>query len=170
MNSGILVRNGYRPWLPSPEASELDVWHEYEMPLIGTFSCPSGRILFSLIGGLDPERPVSVWAYTPLTSLGAMPAGVSMPSGIELIDWARDRFEGAGPVVYVLARDFMAHRWGSFDRVDTVHDGANRFLATVLDITARAMAGDDPESQPRVDFEVRQAMAGVLADRIPAMP
>jgi len=61
MNLDSLIKQGLPPWRPRPEASDLDVWHEYEIPLTGTFQLNQDLILFTQVAAATEER--SAWAY-----------------------------------------------------------------------------------------------------------
>lgn len=65
MNKDNVVRSGSRPWLPKPSATNLDVWHEDDVPAIGVFELDSEKVLFTAVGGVDTE--LTVWAYLPLS-------------------------------------------------------------------------------------------------------
>jgi hypothetical protein len=157
MNADNLVKRGYRPWRPSPAAADLDVWHEYEVPTIGTFRSQNHRFLFALVGDVDPDRQVTVWAYTSIDE--ALADEVEFDSTAELNEWARSQFVNAD-VVYALARDFSIHRWGPARRVENIHAGAVTFIQQVLDVVGE-------QHNPALDFAVRQAAVGVLVDHVP---
>ncbi|MFC5828502.1 hypothetical protein [Nonomuraea insulae] len=56
-----MIKRGHPPWRPRPEASDLDVWHEYEVPLTGTFRLSGHLVLFTQVAAATEER--SAWAY-----------------------------------------------------------------------------------------------------------
>jgi hypothetical protein len=62
VNLDTLVRPGERPWLPTPDATDLDVWMEYGHPCIGTFRVGPELVLFATAYDVDDDR-LSVWAY-----------------------------------------------------------------------------------------------------------
>ena len=162
MNLDNLVKRGYRPWLPSSAASDIDVWHEYEVPLVGTFDNGGDTVLFALVGDADPDRQVSVWAYTVIGADEAQDA--TFDSSIELTDWVRDRFT-LTQVLYAVALDFEILNWSEATKVDNIHEGAVEFIGHLLQTPD---VRDELTRDPKRTFELVQAEAGVLVDLLPA--
>jgi hypothetical protein len=72
MNLDNVVKPEHWPWEPNDDVSELDVWAADDVPTLGLFSMPSGRILFMNILGVDTD--VAHWAYVPLKPAEALDA------------------------------------------------------------------------------------------------
>ncbi|TDW18581.1 hypothetical protein [Kribbella kalugense] len=159
MNADNLVKRGCKPWLPSAEATDLDVWHMYEIPTVGTFRTRGGDlVLFAVVGDLDPEREVTVWAYTKIDE--AMVDGLEFDTTAELHEWARQRFAGVH-VVYALALDLAVERWSPVENPGDLHSGAVEFM----DQVRRSI--EPATHDPAVDFEVKQAEVTALVDLVP---
>lgn len=64
-----IVTRRHQPWLPSAEASELDVWNAFGTPALGTFKTPSGSVLFYSINGrlMESDFEDEMWGYLPIS-------------------------------------------------------------------------------------------------------
>jgi hypothetical protein len=151
MNLDALVKKGCRPWAPSPEARDLDVWHEYDVPTAGTFMLDGQRILFTVLGGADD--PVSVWAYTCLTDLDATELGRRFDSVGDLADRVAAQFIGHRAVL-VIADDLQIWRWMSVDVEESLIKSALGFLSQVRESL-------EQKKTPDAEFQVK--LAGVEA-------
>jgi hypothetical protein len=56
---------GALPWRPNSTASLVDVYHRYDIPLVGIVEDDDTQYLFQCLAGHADD--VSVWAYTPVT-------------------------------------------------------------------------------------------------------
>lgn len=65
MNYDTIVTKGRVPWLPSAQATGLDVLHAYNIPLAGTFDSGGKKILFLCVTGATSRS--NVWVYKHLT-------------------------------------------------------------------------------------------------------
>ncbi|MFG1878783.1 hypothetical protein ACGFIV_28445 [Sphaerisporangium sp. NPDC049003] len=103
MNLDSLIKRGQPPWRPRPDAGDLDVWHEYEIPLVGTFRVCSDLVMFTQV--LETAKGLSAWAYTCVSvSDEDQLADVTFPSADELRSFVETLFRGREAVL-VLARD-----------------------------------------------------------------
>lgn len=60
-----LMQRGNQPWAPCPTATDLDEWHRYDIPRVGTFRIGPRITLFSVLG--DTEYFASIWLYVELS-------------------------------------------------------------------------------------------------------
>jgi len=63
MNLDMLVRAGQQPWLPVPQAEDIDVWDKYDFPICGTYRLDSRLVIFTLVASAGNR---SLWAYVPV--------------------------------------------------------------------------------------------------------
>ena len=63
VNLDALVRAGRPPWLPSPDARDLDPWEKYDFPSCGTYWLGDRLVVFTLITTAGRR---SLWAYAPV--------------------------------------------------------------------------------------------------------
>ncbi|MFS0883863.1 hypothetical protein [Aeromicrobium sp. 179-A 4D2 NHS] len=118
---------GRKPWLPCPEASNLDVWHGYELPSAGTFEADGDLVLFAAVGEVHDESAPIAWGYTVLDP-DSVPN--SFPSVDAMSAWIRERFSDSrsvfaysrrGVIAFVADdnawRDFYAGAADLFDQV-----------------------------------------------------
>lgn len=66
MYVGDVIQSGRQPWQPHFDATNLDVWHHYDVPLVGTFSLIDKTVIFAALNSSDPE--LMFWCYTFLTT------------------------------------------------------------------------------------------------------
>jgi hypothetical protein len=151
MNHDSLVQRGYLPWSPRAEASDLDVWHEYETPLVGTFVLRGTTVLFTVIG--DAGTRLSVWAYVCLTDDEAEAAStVEFGSAEELQAYANELFMSR-KVVFALADDLLIDRWSPLFVKDELLEAASGFMTDILNAL-----------DPKTKFEAKLAEANAVAE------
>lgn len=127
MNFDSIVAADARPWLPAPDASNLDVWHEDDVPVLGTFDLPDGHVLFTLVGAAD--KAVTTWAYLPLEVSEYKELQETVyDSVLKMNEDVHRRFE-ARHCVFAVARDFSISSWTPTDEpVKSVLQGATEFM------------------------------------------
>ncbi|GGP13058.1 hypothetical protein GCM10012278_63320 [Nonomuraea glycinis] len=110
MNLDFLIKRGLPPWRPRPEASDLDVWHEYEIPLTGTFHLNEDLILFKQVAAATEER--SAWAYVWINpdDVESVENAV-FPSLDEMDAFVEDRFAGREVVIALADGDKLLGLW-----------------------------------------------------------
>jgi hypothetical protein len=134
MNLDKLVQRGRLPWSPTPAVTDLDVWHEYEVPLVGTYRLENQVVLFTVMG--DPSEDFTVWAYRIL-SPGDVSAleDLQFESLDELRTYAHELFLHQ-PAVLALAGDLQIREWGPVRVDDGLLSAAVRFLKAIVEATA----------------------------------
>lgn len=138
MNMDALVTHGRLPWVPNPDASDLEVWWMYQTPLVGRFTVGESFVVFTVLG--DSTRRLSIWAYVPVDrSTIAEAEGREFGDVDELDNYVASLFEGRRAVI-ALANQYKIEK---YEPVQVDDDGllgaANRFLDHVLE----AMRGED---------------------------
>jgi hypothetical protein len=63
VNLDALVSAGQRPWRPSADARDVDVWDRFDFPTSGTYRLGDNLIIFTLITTAGAR---SLWAYVPV--------------------------------------------------------------------------------------------------------
>ncbi|MFE3454570.1 hypothetical protein ACFXJ8_37175 [Nonomuraea sp. NPDC059194] len=106
VNLDSLIKRGLPPWRPRPEASDLDVWHEYEIPLTGTFHLNGDLILFTQVAAATEDR--SAWAYV---CIDPDDADSVFPSLDEMDAFVEDRFAGHEVVIALADGDRLLGTW-----------------------------------------------------------
>lgn len=130
MNHDKLVHRGHLPWSPNSAATDLDVWFEYEIPLVGTFRLEEQVVLFSIVG--DPSQDFTVWAYRCLSSAeAAAAADIAFESHDELSAYVRDLFAHR-LAVFALARDLQVGEWMPIEVERDLLSAAVEFLKSVV--------------------------------------
>jgi beta-xylosidase len=130
MNLDALVTQGRLPWSPNPDADDLDIWHQYDYPRIGTFTVKDTTVLFTLVGGSADE--LSVWAYVCLEDDEAVSAAsATFESLSELRQFVDDAFTGRRPVL-ALADDLLITSWSVPEDNGELYEVATTFLEQVL--------------------------------------
>lgn len=130
MNFDAVVTQGRLPWSPSPDAVDLDVWDEYEVPRTGTFTVRGEVVLFTVLG--DAQGQLSVWAYGMLSAAEASEiADKTFSSVIELKEFAEGLLEGR-PLVLALADDLLINSWTVERPENGLYEAATDFLDQVL--------------------------------------
>jgi hypothetical protein len=61
MNFDRLVSRGHEPWQPSPDATDGEVWFEYDFPAAGSYVIDGQRVMYAIAVGSPDD--LSVWAY-----------------------------------------------------------------------------------------------------------
>ncbi|WP_204015348.1 hypothetical protein [Sphaerimonospora thailandensis] len=131
MSLDTLVKPGHLPWRPRPEASDLDVWHEYEVPLTGTFSLGRDLVLFTQI--LESSQGLSAWAYTCLTPEEAdVAANVRFDSLDALRQFVEDRFLGKEAVLTLARGDRTADHWTRVEVTENLITAVEEFLNSII--------------------------------------
>lgn len=160
MNLDALVREGNRPWQPTPGAGGLHVWHEYDMPTVGTVTLDGNTVLFTIVG--DPDDELTVWAYTCLDDNEAERARDTKFASVGDLDgFVRARFADR-EAVFALARDLRLWRWSP---VHVNGDGADVLMAAAtgfLKDLKRTMERDSHRT-PSANVPFRAALASVEA-------
>lgn len=104
-----LVKRGRLPWSPSPQAQGLDVWHQYEIPLVGTFVWNGQTVLFAVVG--DASEPVSIWVYVVLTKNEVKDIqGLEFSTVDKLWSFVAGKFSQRN-ILLALARDLSLGEW-----------------------------------------------------------
>lgn len=134
MNHDRLVQRGHLPWSPNPDIGDLDVWHEYEVPLVGTFRLDGQVVLFALIG--DPDDELTVWAYRCLSAEEAALVNDLVLETVEELNAHVERLFTQHRAVLVLARDLRIQRWTPTEIEDDLLSAAVGFLKEIVRATA----------------------------------
>lgn len=130
MNFDMLVAQGRLPWSPAADATDLDVWDEYEVPRTGTFKVKDAVVLFTVLGDLQGQ--LSVWAYTVLSNAEAQDlADRTFSSVLELRQFVEGTLMGRR-LVLALADDLLINSWTVSDAQDGLYEAATEFLDHVL--------------------------------------
>jgi hypothetical protein len=130
MNLDAVVRRGRLAWLPSEDAEELDHWHFWNHPLIGTFTSKAGTVLYQIVDGV--EERMSVWAYAGLEPEEARKlAGVTFGSQ-EDMNALLDEVFASHRLVLALTDDSYVTHWSVADRTGPLYEIAAEFLEHVL--------------------------------------
>jgi hypothetical protein len=109
VNLDALVTQGQLPWSPNSDASDLDVWYEYESPRVGTFTVRGATVLFSAVDGV--EGRLSVWAYTCLAAGEARDLETKTFASLSgLRQFVQKIFDGR-QLVLALADDLVITSW-----------------------------------------------------------
>jgi hypothetical protein len=152
MNPDALVRVGYPPWAPSPDAHSTDIWHEYDMPTVGVFRLGADSVLFTVVG--DPDSRLTVWAYTCLDAGDAERLAEAQFSSVdELSASVESRLMGR-EVVFAIADNLQIWRWGSMRVETSTLMTSTRFLRQVRESLANSN---------NAGTQFRVALAGVEA-------
>jgi hypothetical protein len=152
MNLDALVKAGSRPWAPSADARELDVWHEYDVPTAGTFMLRADPVLFTVLG--SPDERITVWAYICLTGPDAKElADQRFSSAADMMHAIESRFIGH-QAVFAVADDLHIWKWSPTEVKGSLVATATEFLSQVREALESKKAPDD-------EFEVK--LAGVAA-------
>ncbi len=141
MNLDTLVKQGCMPWTPAPGVHGVDIWHEYDIPTIGTFRTSEGNsVLFTLVG--EPDDRLTVWAYKSLSSEDAA------KQEREPYDSTTDLDESVGKMfvgrhtIFALADDLKIIHWTPTEVGAGVLESATEFLRGVRSSLASTSAPD----------------------------
>lgn len=130
MNLDAIVTRGMLPWAPSKDATSLDVWLEYEVPLIGTFVVAGETVLFRAIG--DATEKASVWAYTWLSATEAKDAASrEFETAAEMRLYAEALFTRR-EAAFALAHGLKIRHWSRRAVQDDTLEAVNGFLSEIL--------------------------------------
>jgi hypothetical protein len=130
VNLDALVTQGQLPWSPNSDASDLDVWYEYESPRVGTFTVRGATILFSAVDGV--EGRLSVWAYTCLAAGEARDLETKTFASLSgLRQFVQKIFDGR-QLVLALADDLVITSWTAPEDQGGLYEVATAFLEQVL--------------------------------------
>lgn len=155
MNLDSMVKQGRLPWRPNALARELDVWHQYETPLTGTFSVGDSVILFTLV--METDSDVSVWAYMELPHDVAQSVGDLSFEGVhDLNQWVEEQFRGHEAVLAFAKEGRLAGRWG--------RKHVDRDLLTALESFLQDLIHSVDEVED-TSTRIRAKVAGVAAAR-----
>ncbi|MBO3086585.1 hypothetical protein [Cellulomonas fengjieae] len=173
-----IVRRGSRPWLPNPDAEDLDVWHADDVPTLGTFGCGKSTVLFSAIG--DVDSPMTVWAYTDLKGEKCESLRDVMFANVTEMQSFAEGFFRSTHTVFACADDFVLKEWGT-EPVGTDHGALIKAAVAFLEKISIAMrdrvadlegqeagAEVDPRTPRRVIREQKREMSEI-AERHPEL-
>ncbi|RKO26123.1 hypothetical protein D7Z96_05090 [Pseudarthrobacter phenanthrenivorans] len=164
LDSSILL--GARPWLPSPDASNLDVWHQDDVPTIGTFDFPDCHVLFTLVG--VPDTALTAWAYLPLEVAEFKELHEMVyESVLKMRHDVHQRFESR-PCVFAVADNFKisSHSWTPVEEpVRSLFYSATAFLQDY--VAERILAAGVPLTQ-NWELSRRGMPTGTEQDQIEA--
>ena len=104
VNLDTLVSVGHRPWRPTAEAHDVDVWDKYDFPNCGTYRLGNGLVVFTLI---TTASTMSLWAYVPVPADSEKyVTNVPFITESEFDAFVEDCFAGH-EVVFAEAADFV---------------------------------------------------------------
>lgn len=129
MNHDSLVRRGRLPWSPQPSATDLDVWQEYEVPLVGTFSVGDSTVLFTAVS--DTSALLSVWAYRALSPAEAAEAVTLEFDTPEDLRQCVERYFAGHEAIFALAHDLRVRQWSPLQVEGGLAETATVFLKQV---------------------------------------
>lgn len=159
MNLDAVVTKGRLPWRPCPDAQDLNVWHQYEHPLIGTFSTKAGRVVFTAVGGIETDA--SVWAYACLEPDEARGLdGIEFDSLADLRHFTDEIF-ASHRLVLALADDLLITSWAVADETGPLYEVATKFLERVL---AQLRSRQDPGARFQATLAEVDAATHELVD------
>lgn len=155
MNLDTLVRQGERPWLPLPDATDLDVWMEYGHPRIGTFRVGHDLVMFAAAYDVDDDR-LSVWAYAPVPAeFEALARETQFDTPADLRTFVNNVFAGR-TAVFAVADNSCIARWSTRD-VANVEEGLISTAADFLDSLLRAMPLLSPAARLQAAVKAAEA-------------
>ena len=153
VNLDSIVKQGRLPWRPNAQASGLEVWHEYETPLTGTFTMGSSMVLFTLV--LETDSEISIWGYVELPEEVSDTIGELSFGDVDALNsWVEDQFSKREAVLAFAKQSRLAGRWGRkvvkdnllgaleslledfINSVDEVRDPTTRIKAKVAGVAA----------------------------------
>lgn len=155
----VKVTKGLKPWLPTPEACNLDVWHAYDGPLVGTFTQKGRKALF--VNVLGEHDGAAVWAYTYLSARDAGSLEDKLFESVEDMNTAIADLCGGQIVTFALTSDSSIRNFGdvAMDADQSLLAGALTFCRTLVE--ALASSGHEAQEQHVQRVEL-QAMARQL--------
>lgn len=130
MNLDALVKSGRLPWSPNPDVGDLDVWHQYEHPMTGTFRTHGKTVFFTIVVEFGNT---SVWAFTCLPADEARRlADVEFESPAALREFAEKLFVGR-KVLFALAHDLLIRNWSVREEDGSLEELGLGFLSDVYE-------------------------------------
>jgi hypothetical protein len=138
MNLDTVVTKGRLPWKPRPDARDVDVWHQYEHPHIGTFASDAGTVMFTVVGGVETD--VSVWAYAPLSPEESHGLDEIEFDSMDDLRAYVDQTFATHQLVLALADDLLVTSWAVAERIGPLYEVAADFLQQVLAQTRSQLA------------------------------
>ncbi|MGC5009301.1 hypothetical protein ACLQ2R_00915 [Streptosporangium sp. DT93] len=161
MNLDSLIKRGSLPWRPRPEVVDLDVWHEYEIPLTGTFRVHGDLILFAQV--LEGSRGLSAWAYVCLDASEAREvADVTFDSLEHLDSFVEAKFLGREAVL-ALAMEDRIDNWTRSEVVGGLLSAVEGFINDVIQDTATTAKVPDPKQRVLAKIASLEAAKSQLA-------
>ncbi|GAB1821089.1 hypothetical protein [Herbidospora sp. RD11066] len=129
MNLDSVIKRGCLPWRPRQDASDLDVWHEYEIPLTGTFRINGSLIVFTQV--LESSQGFSAWAYSCIREDDL--AGLDSFSTVDdLRDYVESLFQGREAVIALAKDDRLIDRWTRREVTEGLVPAVEAFLNDVI--------------------------------------
>ena len=145
MNLDSLIKRGSLPWRPRPEVTDLDVWHEYEIPLTGTFRVNGDLVLFAQV--LEGSHGLSAWAYVCLDASEAREvADIAFDSLDHLDNFVEARFLGREAVL-ALAMEDRIDNWTRGKVADGLLSAVESFINDVIQNTVNTAKVPDPKQR-----------------------
>lgn len=159
MNLDKLVRTGAPPWQPALDAGDVEVWRQYDAPLVGTYKLDGHLVLFTVIG--DTSTSLSVWAFVPVEPANeAAVAEAEFASDAQMREFVEGMFAGR-EAVFALARDMKIWKWV---RKEAPADGGLLPAATDAISDILKSINQQPHApSPAVLFRAKLAQAVVTA-------
>jgi len=155
MNSDSLFAKGRLAWSPCSRATNLEVWHEHEVPFVGTFDVSGVRILFTVVGSAESSKTTTVWGYTELVN----EPPESFEDVKELRRWVHSQFKGS-PSCFAVTSDLRIIRYSDTVTAESIWDGASVFLETLLE------AIENPTARARARFSANQAEVELVGQEL----
>ncbi|GGO30830.1 hypothetical protein GCM10010116_61740 [Microbispora rosea subsp. aerata] len=148
MNLDSLVKRGHLPWRPNPRACDVDTWHEYEIPLSGTFRVGDNVILFTQV--LESSHGLSAWAYTCLTPEQVDSTSNAYFSSVdELHQFVENCFLGKEAVLTLVRDDRTAGEWTRVEVTKNLVSAVEEFLNGIISSVDR-----EPDTGRRVSAKL----------------
>jgi hypothetical protein len=127
MNLDSIVSLGTRPWLPSSDATGLDIWHEDDVPVVGTFDLGDVHVLFSIVG--SAESTLTTWGYVVLEAAEFESLSEKVyDTPVELDEDVKAHFANRR-LVFAIANHYVIEAWGPTEEASVgLLAGATTFL------------------------------------------
>ncbi|MFF5210303.1 hypothetical protein [Streptosporangium sp. NPDC000396] len=163
VNLDSLVKQGRLPWRPNAQSKDLEVFHQYEIPLTGIFWMGQAAVLFTM--AFEGDGDLSVWSYVELDEEVAAGLPALTFESLEMLDdWVDSQFLGREAVFAIVREDRIGSRWtrihvesglleatdafltAVIQSLDQVEDTASRIRAKIAGLdAARSELPDSPE-------------------------
>ncbi|MGW4421450.1 hypothetical protein [Streptosporangium sp. NPDC004631] len=138
--------------------ADLDVWHEYEIPLTGTFRVNGDFVLFTQV--LESSQGLSAWAYVCLDRSDAGEvADIAFESLDELNSFVEAKFLGREAVL-ALAREDRIDNWTRSEVADGLLSTVEGFITQVI---VNAVKVPDPNQRILAKLAGLEAVKSELA-------